>query len=88
MSKLIELRKENKELRAEIARLKSKVTKREREVIMLVAQGKNSREIGEILKSSIRTIETHRANLMGKLGLKNTAEVVRYAYENGLVTIK
>jgi len=40
--------------------------------------------VAEILRISIRTVETHRANIMNKLDLRNTAELVKYAFQNGL----
>lgn len=60
------------------------LTTREREVLKYICEGKNNSEVGEILRISTRTVETHRANMMSKLNLKNTAELVRYAIQNGL----
>ncbi len=64
---------------------KVKVTKREREIIQLIAEGHTSSEISQILFISPRTVDTHRTNLMNKLDLKNAAGLVRYALENGLI---
>ena len=64
---------------------KVKVTRREREIIQLIAEGHTSSEISEILFISPRTVDTHRTNLMNKLDLKNAAGLVRYALENGLI---
>ena len=61
-----------------------KLTKREREILGLIADGMTSQEIAENLFISPRTVETHRANLLQKLDIKNTAGLVRYAIENGL----
>lgn len=61
------------------------LTSREREVIYLVAEGLSATEIAARLSISPRTVETHRANLMRKLGLRNQAEVIRFALEQGLV---
>jgi DNA-binding NarL/FixJ family response regulator len=61
------------------------LTPREREVMQLVAEGCTSAEIGERLFISPRTVETHRANLMRKLGLRTPADVVRYAVRHGVV---
>lgn len=58
------------------------ITKREQEVLDLVATGKTSSEIADQLNISIRTVESHRYNLMQKLGVKNTAGLVRYAVMN------
>lgn len=60
------------------------LTAREREVLKLITEGKTNGEIAAELGVSIRTVETHRANIMSKLGLKNTAELVKYAIQNGL----
>lgn len=59
------------------------ITKREEEVMNLIVDGYTSAEIGEMLYISPRTVETHRANLMQKLKIKNTAALVRYALEEG-----
>lgn len=63
----------------------SPLTKREKEVVILIAEGLSSKEIAERLFISVKTVETHRANIMEKLGLKSIAEVVRYAARNGLI---
>jgi len=60
------------------------LTKREREVAMLAAQGYTAREIGEQLHIGERTVETHVANVCSKLGLKAKAELVRSASRLGL----
>jgi DNA-binding NarL/FixJ family response regulator len=60
------------------------LTLREREIVKLIAEGKTNSEIATVLYISTRTVETHRANIMNKLALKNTAELVRYAVQNGL----
>jgi len=54
---------------------------REREVLRLMGEGKSSKEIGELLFISTRTVEHHRASIMKKLRLKTTAQLVRYAIE-------
>lgn len=61
-------------------------TTRERQVLKLVAEGKTSKEIAEMLFISIRTVEHHRANFMKKLDLKSTAEVIKYALEKGYIS--
>lgn len=58
---------------------------REREVLLLLAQGRTLREIGDILHLSPKTVDFHRANIMEKLGLKNRAELMQYALRRGLV---
>lgn len=57
------------------------LSQREREVLRLIGEGKSSKEIGELLFISTRTVEHHRASIMKKLNLKNTAQLVRYALE-------
>jgi DNA-binding NarL/FixJ family response regulator len=56
-----------------------RLTTREREVLKLVAEGKSSKEIAPLLYISVRTVENHRANIIKKLGLKGTADLVKYA---------
>jgi len=60
-------------------------TRRELEVLRLLAKGNTNRQIAELLGLSIRTVENHRANLMGKLGLASRVELVNYAEEHGLL---
>jgi DNA-binding NarL/FixJ family response regulator len=61
------------------------LSEREREVLQLVAEGRSSKEIAEVLSISPATVETHRTHVLQKLGLRNTAEVVRYATRRGIV---
>jgi DNA-binding NarL/FixJ family response regulator len=61
------------------------LTEREREVLQLVAEGRSSKEIADVLTISATTVETHRAHILQKLGLHNTVEVVRYATRRGIV---
>lgn len=61
-----------------------RLTRREKEITKLIVDGKTSQEIADILFISPRTVEAHRANLMQKLGLKNTAALVKFAVANGL----
>ncbi len=65
---------------------KRQLTPREKEVVKLIALGKTSREIAQILGLSVKTVNTHRNNIMRKLEIKNTAGLVRYALFSGLVT--
>jgi DNA-binding CsgD family transcriptional regulator len=58
---------------------------REREVLKLIAEGKSNREIGDMLFISVRTVECHRASIIGKLNVKNTADLVKYAIQKGYV---
>lgn len=61
------------------------LTLREREVLKLIAEGKSSAEIGNLLFISTRTVEHHRANIMKKLKAKRSADLIRYALERGIV---
>ena len=63
----------------------SSLTKREREVVQQIAEGRINREIADILHISIKTVETHRASAMHKLKLRTTADLVRYAIRNNIV---
>jgi DNA-binding NarL/FixJ family response regulator len=63
----------------------SHLTTREREIVRLIAQGRRSREIAQMLGVTIRTVETHRAAGMRKLHLRSIAEVVRYAIREQLI---
>jgi DNA-binding CsgD family transcriptional regulator len=58
---------------------------RERDVLRLLAEGLRAREIAARLGIKTKTVETHRANLLRKLGLRRLAELVRYAVRNGMV---
>ncbi|HYK91803.1 MAG TPA: response regulator transcription factor [Acidobacteriota bacterium] len=55
------------------------LTIREREILKLIAEGRSNREIGDLLCISVRTVERHRANMMTKLKIRGTAELVQYA---------
>lgn len=61
------------------------LTSREIEVLKHIVQGYTNRQIGEELNISVRTVEGHRANLSGKLGLHSRVDLVRYARERGLI---
>lgn len=61
------------------------LTDREREVLQLTAEGYTSKEIGEHLYISHRTVEKHRENIQTKLGLKSVVEMTTYAYRRGLI---
>ena len=60
-----------------------RLTTREKEILKLIAEGKSSKEIADLLCISVRTVEHHRANMMSKLNMKKTAELVKYAIEKG-----
>jgi DNA-binding NarL/FixJ family response regulator len=61
------------------------LTLREREVLKLIAEAHTNREIGELLHLSTKTVESHRANLLRKLGMRDRVELVRYAIRRGLI---
>lgn len=61
------------------------LTDREREVLQLLAEGRSNKEVASVLGVGVSTIETHRANLMQKLSLRNTAEIVLYAVRKRVI---
>ena len=63
----------------------SRLTSREREVTQLIAEGLSSKQIAQHLNISTRTVDSHRTNLMEKLGVRNVSGLVRYAIREGLV---
>jgi DNA-binding NarL/FixJ family response regulator len=63
------------------------LTSREQEVMVLVAEGRSSNEIGKKLFISPKTVENHRSSIMSKLGLHSTIELVRYAAKLGLIDV-
>jgi two-component system response regulator NreC len=63
------------------------LTDREKEVLQLLAQGKTNKEVATVLGVSVYTVEGHRGNLMQKLDLHNTAEIVLYAVRKNLVPV-
>jgi DNA-binding NarL/FixJ family response regulator len=63
----------------------SRLTNREREILQLIAEGYTSKEIANMLFISVKTVENHRANIMSKLDIHETAGLVRYAVRIGLV---
>jgi two-component system response regulator NreC len=64
------------------------LTSREREVLQLLAEGLPNREIAEQLSISVKTVETHRSNMMNKLGISNKTELVKYALRKGWATLE
>ena len=61
------------------------LTVRQREILKLIAEGKTNKEIGDLLYLSVRTVERHRANIMDKLNIRKTAELVQYALRKHLI---
>ena len=64
---------------------KAVLTPREEQVVKLIAEGRSSREIADELVISLKTVERHRANVLGKLGMRDRVELTRYAIRAGLV---
>jgi two-component system, NarL family, response regulator NreC len=62
------------------------LTTREREILQLIAEGKSNKEVAAILTLSLYTIETHRGNLMEKLGLHTVPELILYAVRKGVIS--
>jgi DNA-binding NarL/FixJ family response regulator len=63
----------------------SKLTAREKQVLQLIAQGRSNKEIATLLELSVNTVSVHRANLMEKMNIHRTAELVLFAIRKGLV---
>jgi DNA-binding NarL/FixJ family response regulator len=61
------------------------LSQREKEVLQLLAEGKSNKEVAQILNLSPHTIDSHRTNMMQKLGLHNTAEIVLYAVRKSII---
>ena len=64
---------------------KETLTKREKQVVQLLAEGKSTKEVASLLDLSVKTAETHRSNIMSKLGLHSVSELVLYAVRNNIV---
>ena len=69
------------------SRGKSVVSKRELEVLKLISQGKSNREVADELFISVRTVDAHRNHIMKKINAKSTADLVKYAIKNDLITL-
>ncbi len=77
------LRKENNKPEANPDAL----SPREREVLQLIAEGKTSREVADILHLSVKTVQSHRANLMQKLDLHDRGDLIKYAIQKKIIEI-
>ncbi len=64
-----------------------RLTTREREVLKLIAEGKSNKEIANLLFISVRTVQCHRANIMKKLNLEKTADLVKYSIRKGYTSV-
>jgi len=69
------------------SRAGSPLSARERTIVQLIAEGRTNKEICPILQISIKTVETHRASALKKLGAKTTADLIRYAIRNHMIEI-
>ena len=67
--------------------LRKRLTGREREIVQLLAEGKSSKEVAAALKISVKTAETHRANIMRKLNLHSVSDLARYAIRNKIAQV-
>ncbi len=67
---------------------KDQISGREREILKLIAEGRTSKEIAEMLYLSVKTVQAHRANLMRKLGLHDRVELVKYAIRKGIIGLE
>lgn len=65
-----------------------RLSDREKQVLKLVAEGRTSREIAELLNLSVKTVVGHRTNIMEKLGLHNRAELIKYALKQGIISLQ
>jgi DNA-binding CsgD family transcriptional regulator len=65
--------------------VRDRLTPREREIVQLLSEGKSSKEVAVILGISVKTSETHRANIMRKLEIHSVSQLVRYAVRNQIV---
>ena len=61
------------------------LTRREKEILALIVAGDSSKEIAKKLFLSVSTVETHRANVMTKIGARNVAQLIQYGFQNGLI---
>jgi len=82
LERLLEDYQANKKNKSDIL-----LTSREQSVVQLIAEGHTNRSIGAVLKLSVKTVETHRASAMRKLGMSSTAELVRYAIRKKLIAL-
>jgi two-component system response regulator NreC len=64
-----------------------KLTRREKEILQLIAEGKSNREIASRLCISIKTVENHRMNIMGKLNIHKSSDIIKFALRLGLIEV-
>jgi two-component system response regulator NreC len=63
------------------------LTDREREILQLIAEGHSSKQIGDLLNISLRTVQNHRAHLMQKLGIHDRGDLIKYAIQKGIIEL-
>lgn len=78
----------HEKLKKPVKKLANDLTGREYEVLRLVAVGKTNREVAESLFISVKTVETHKSNILSKLGLRNTADLVKYAIKHNIIDVE
>jgi DNA-binding NarL/FixJ family response regulator len=72
---------------APVTELHDRLTRREREVVQLLAEGKTTKEVASVLGMSVKTAETHRANIMRKLEFHSVSQLVVYAVRNNIIQV-
>src|SRR5207247_10998126 len=72
-------------VKTQLHRPSAQLTPHQREILQLIAEGKTTKEIAFLLNLSVKTVETHRAQLMERLAIRDVAGLVRYALRTGLV---
>ncbi len=77
----------NEKLKSTDKKLPNDLTKREHEILGLVASGRTNKELAEALFISIKTVETHKTHILDKLGLKNTTALIKYAIKNNIISV-
>jgi DNA-binding NarL/FixJ family response regulator len=63
------------------------LTDREREILQLIAEGKSTKDVSDAMHVSVKTVETHRRNIMEKLNLHSVAEITKYAIREGITSV-
>jgi len=76
---------DKKPAKVEVESAKTRLTPRQREIVQLLAEGKSSKEVAVELGLSVKTAETHRANIMRRLDCHSVSELVRYAVRNNII---
>ncbi len=77
----------NKKTEETISKIKQSLTAREIEILKLITDGLSNQEIADKIFISVRTVEAHKHNIMSKLEIYNTAELVKYAIKNKIITV-